>query len=1496
MSSSQCFTIFPTSNFSEQRDNKNFVANAFMMHKPVFAGFGLACSKLKIISHSKASENMDLAFLLVQKDFIAVEPLFAYFNVILFCPFSQCNSSMVGEQGNRTSGTTTASVPQGNWWRRIHNLNSRSRLQEVSGSLNCAEKFSSLVSCHRGYGSVAFYAVFSLFILTFLYAIWKIVSAHSRSARRPVSSNSTSVAKLSPTAHAPTGYVTTHAWLQKENFLDHFHQSVKKISPFQNEAPQEKPSPAIFLPPENGERSQISSVTGNIDFPTRGHSIAGSSSPSWTSRGSVTKPLYSYYPGAYSTFQPPLNNPPYLTAPYPPVVNPLLPTASYPNFLNPYVRPPFLRGVNNNERGQFRIPDSNRVPYNGNSYGIFTEKVGMSSPLANTSYRPPYYYFSTNKNMLSQGAHDDSYYGDKTEDGVQSSPSPLISFLKESYDDAQKSMRRSKKSRRKRKKLRKKSRTHEKKKQNHMRNDLKYDYIEDVKEKNKKNSEKTYSTIHHNVKHHREAVKQLKKKNHETLRKNRQYVWAPKPDHRTQHVHRYKHTHTVSSVGGYHHVHHRVRKHHLKVNFRSLNTKVTKYRRTSIPHVKKTTRDSYLKSTRHERSKVHAHRTHHHGRNVHVHHSRSRRHHNLLDFRLYRLYRKHHSVNEEIHGKWNISRHRVSTCKVIDQFSTRGTVKMTRTRENSRYLHTLLICRPVRLRLRKRGHRRRYSIKYAQLCNKKWYMTKGIILVDKTSNDQVIPRYNVKICQRSYAHAAKLLPANNKETKIWNISDFVRKMERDDEQKNNDKSSFFKHGHKHHNGKKRLKKLKKWNKERKLKRGHETRKERNSLSRMHHLLKPKKHRIVSAHKSKPSTKNHLKLHEKQSHQLKKLLHKRRKFHGKKENKASVNKDTTVSKPKGGKMDSDKEFYGKLLKVLKLAKIYDSKKSNGTRGGDIFDSLEAVLTQSKNATKQSSRSTKKPTVETRVKKDNTSHHHISHKGSPKNSQEKQEKGDDNIQKLLAKILPAVIKSFDKNVKVGDSAVTKVKTKPTKKVSTKPTALKSTPTSQMPPSTTKPSNDNIVDIMKNMLPLLLKKVHEGNSDLIEGVKPNPMAKTQPLSPKQRSVPLKKTTAEKPSLKSLLSSLGIGNLASDSLSSTLVAKGATVTKKPEITPTQRQTMALFTPTVLPKTAVQQHITRPKPTSAVPTIQAPPPPSQPDAVRHSESPLSVQSIPLSASEQAFSPELPISASPATPLSVLLPMPPPPSTPRPARIPALQRDFPPQGNGNNLTPYTSHINSDPYSRSVLCFGDSLTSGYYNHGHSFHPYSQRLSQLLNSDGRLKYYVQTSGKVREMAHGSMARRLPQVLGNSSRVDWVIILGGTNDVAHVKNFGDDDSFMNQLISVWKPRIVRDIEVLHEISHKFGARTMVLTIPESAYEAWPNFKTLWVMRRRINQDLRDYARRSQGSTVLCDLAAKLPRHSLSPQAQALLWNDHLHLTPYGYDKMADIVYQCLKPYLSK
>jgi hypothetical protein len=40
---------------------------------------------------------------------------------------------------------------------------------------------------------------------------------------------------------------------------------------------------------------------------------------------------------------------------------------------------------------------------------------------------------------------------------------------------------------------------------------------------------------------------------------------------------------------------------------------------------------------------------------------------------------------------------------------------------------------------------------------------------------------------------------------------------------------------------------------------------------------------------------------------------------------------------------------------------------------------------------------------------------------------------------------------------------------------------------------------------------------------------------------------------------------------------------------------------------------------------------------------------------------------------------------------------------------------------AILMIGDSLTKGFYNHGHSHHPYSLHLSELVTS-----YYSTTKG--------------------------------------------------------------------------------------------------------------------------------------------------------------------------
>ena len=253
----------------------------------------------------------------------------------------------------------------------------------------------------------------------------------------------------------------------------------------------------------------------------------------------------------------------------------------------------------------------------------------------------------------------------------------------------------------------------------------------------------------------------------------------------------------------------------------------------------------------------------------------------------------------------------------------------------------------------------------------------------------------------------------------------------------------------------------------------------------------------------------------------------------------------------------------------------------------------------------------------------------------------------------------------------------------------------------------------------------------------------------------------------------------------------------------------------------------------------------------------------------------------------------------RPAAIPQAQRlvkniygNLAYSSNTNNL--YDSYQKQQ--STNVLCFGDSLTSGFYNHGKGKHPYSIKLNELLNPQGSHHYNVETRGVVGEMVHGSMTKRLPKILDEDTHFDWVLILGGTNDVAHVKNFGDDQDFTRQLIGVWSPKIVKDIEKLHEIARSYGSRTVLMTIPETAYELWSEFRSIRNMRLSVNAALRKYATEVRDTTVLCDLAYKLPRSTLSQEMQKLYWNDHIHLNPFGYDKMAEIILQCIQPYLNK
>lgn len=81
---------------------------------------------------------------------------------------------------------------------------------------------------------------------------------------------------------------------------------------------------------------------------------------------------------------------------------------------------------------------------------------------------------------------------------------------------------------------------------------------------------------------------------------------------------------------------------------------------------------------------------------------------------------------------------------------------------------------------------------------------------------------------------------------------------------------------------------------------------------------------------------------------------------------------------------------------------------------------------------------------------------------------------------------------------------------------------------------------------------------------------------------------------------------------------------------------------------------------------------------------------------------------------------------------------------------------------SILCFGDSLTSGYYSYGLEHHSYAIKLSEMLqaefpNTDVHLKVDGLPGDEVTH-PEGDFLPRIQKKCAKA-KYDWVIILGGT-----------------------------------------------------------------------------------------------------------------------------------------
>lgn len=196
-----------------------------------------------------------------------------------------------------------------------------------------------------------------------------------------------------------------------------------------------------------------------------------------------------------------------------------------------------------------------------------------------------------------------------------------------------------------------------------------------------------------------------------------------------------------------------------------------------------------------------------------------------------------------------------------------------------------------------------------------------------------------------------------------------------------------------------------------------------------------------------------------------------------------------------------------------------------------------------------------------------------------------------------------------------------------------------------------------------------------------------------------------------------------------------------------------------------------------------------------------------------------------------------------------------------------------------LAFGASLTEGYHSEGLLFHPYTLHLSQLIRSSFQ-SIDIDNAGVSGEaILSPTMFPRLQQLLSSTTnkKYDWVLLLAGTNDTLRDQQKAS--------------RVFDGYQLLINECLKHQARVLCMTLPEADC---PKESPFDLQRQEFNRLIREELG-SKNNIVVLDIDRLLPQHSLSSNERKQIWDDGVHLTPQGYDRLGQLIYEKLQSYLS-
>ncbi|KAK4692416.1 hypothetical protein P7C71_g4787, partial [Lecanoromycetidae sp. Uapishka_2] len=185
----------------------------------------------------------------------------------------------------------------------------------------------------------------------------------------------------------------------------------------------------------------------------------------------------------------------------------------------------------------------------------------------------------------------------------------------------------------------------------------------------------------------------------------------------------------------------------------------------------------------------------------------------------------------------------------------------------------------------------------------------------------------------------------------------------------------------------------------------------------------------------------------------------------------------------------------------------------------------------------------------------------------------------------------------------------------------------------------------------------------------------------------------------------------------------------------------------------------------------------------------------------------------------------------------------------------------------VLCFGASITAGWSSYGQHFYPYATRLSARLADELPTSHFgIDVDGSPGDtVLHGQYVRRLTKALSNANlHYDWVIIQAGGNDLGWNRS---PEEIFQALKAVWS------------IALKAGTKVLALTVTEHAGASRKNLERL----KTLNEMISDH---QEDGFFTADIDKAIPFFDMPEDEREKIWDDGVHLTKAGYERMGDAI----------